>query len=180
MSPASRFRLHILLPFMTSFLALGACSSAQPPAPPLPSLKTTVVLTPGDIAFAQKFSTMNIVQSATAKSAETHAGRSDFAILGTAIAQDATSQQTALATLVAPHAIALPTTAPKEDQILIKRLKALHGPAFDRLYIRYLAREITLMKLVLDAEILASSNTDLVKLAKSTNAKLSAYQEQIQ
>ncbi|MCH4094769.1 MAG: DUF4142 domain-containing protein [Acetobacter peroxydans] len=180
MSPASRFRLHALLPFMAPLLALSACTNPQPAAPPLPSLKTTVTLTPVDIAFAQKLNTMNIMQSATAKSAKTNAGRSDLATLGATIVQDTTSQQTALAMLVAPHTIALPTTTPKEDQTLINRLKTLHGPAFDRLYIRYLTREIARMKPVLDAEILASSNTDLIKLARNTNTRLSAYQAQIQ
>lgn len=180
MSPTSRFRLHALLPIMTSLLALSACANPQPAAPPLPSLKTTITLTPGDIAFIQKLNIMNIMQSATAKSAKSNAGRNDLATLGATIAQDTTSQQTALATLVAPHAITLPTTAPKEDQTLIKRLQALHGPAFDRLYIRYLTHEAAQMKPVLDTEILTSSNTDLIKLARETKARLSAYQEQIQ
>lgn len=181
MSPASRFRLHALLPLMTSFLALSACTHEQPPAPPLPPLKASAsTLTPADITFVQQLNTMNIVQSATAASAKTNAGRSDLATLGATIAQDTTAQQAALAKLVAPHAIALPTTAPKEDQSLINRLKTLHGAAFDRQYIRYLTRETTRMKSVLDAEIIASSNMDLVKLAKDINAKLAAYQTQIQ
>lgn len=181
MSPASRFRLHALLPFMTSLLALSACTHAQPPAPPLPPLKATAAtLTPADIAFIQQLNTMNIVQSATAASAKTNAGRSDLATLGATILQDTAAQQTALAKLLTTHAITLPTTAPKEDQNLIKRLKTLHGAAFDRQYLRYLAREITRMKTVLDAEIIASSNMDLVKLAKDINTKLAAYQAQIQ
>lgn len=181
MSTASRFRLHALLPLMTSLLALGACTHAQPPAPPLPPLKATVVaLTPADIAFVQQLNTMNIVQSATAASAKTNAGRSDLATLGATIAQDTTAQQATLAKLVAPHTITLPTAAPKEDQSVINRLKTLHGAAFDRQYIRYLTLEIARMKPVLDAEIIASSNMDLVKLAKDINTKLAVYQAQIQ
>lgn len=181
MSPASRFRLHALLPFMTSLLALSACTHAQPPAPPLPPLKAmAATLAPTDIAFIQQINTMNIVQSATAASAKTNAARSDLATLGATILQDTAAQKTALAKLLTTHAITLPTAPPKEDQTLIKRLQTLHGAAFDRQYLRYLSREITRMKAVLDAEIIATSNMDLIKLAKEINTKLAAYQAQIQ
>lgn len=179
MPPAPRFKPYILPPLL-ALLALGACTSTQPPAPPLPPLKTTVTLTPGDIAFAQKLNAMNSVQAATAKSAKTNAGRSDIATLAATIAQDSTAQQAALAKLVAPHAIALPTAPSKEGQQTINRLKNLHGPAFDRQYIRALTQETARIKPTLDAEILTSSNADMVKLAKDTSARLAAYQAQIQ
>ncbi|MBB2205891.1 DUF4142 domain-containing protein [Gluconacetobacter takamatsuzukensis] len=175
----SRHQSRALPPLMAALLALGACTMAQPPAPPLPPLQKAPVLTTADTDFVQKLNDMDLTQIALAKSAQTNAARNDIATLGATIVKDLTGNQTKLTTLVSAHAITLAAKPSTENQKTIDRIQHLHGTSFDRSYLRALSRNATKMKPVLETEIATSKNADLVKLATDTKTMLATYAAQL-
>ncbi|MFT9016883.1 MAG: DUF4142 domain-containing protein [Acetobacter sp.] len=179
MSLLSRSTSRALPPLLVALLALSACVNGQPPAPPLPPLQKAPPLTAADATFAQTLNDMNMTQIALGQAAQTHAARIDLAALGGTIAKDLTANQATLTKLVAPHALTLTAKPSTAGQKTINRYKTLHGPAFDRSYVRYLSHENTRMKPVLDAEIAGSKNPDLVKLATDTKTALATYATQV-
>ncbi|MBB2158078.1 DUF4142 domain-containing protein [Gluconacetobacter diazotrophicus] len=180
MSLPSRCKSFARLPLMAVLLALAACvSPGQPLPPPLPAVAKAAPLTSADADFVQKLNEMDVMQIALAKSAQTHAARSDVATLGATIAKDLTGNQDKLTKLVAAHAITLTPKPSSENQKIIDRIQHFHGTAFDRSYIRSLSRNSARMKPVIDAEIASSKNPDLVKLANDTKTMLAAYEAQL-
>lgn len=175
----SRHKSLSLPSLVAGLLALGACSAGQPSAPPLPALQAAPVLTTADTAFVQTLNDMDLTQIALANVAQTHAARSDIASLGATIAKDLTGNQDKLTKLATDHAIALATKPSSADQKIIDQMQRLHGPAFDRSYIRYLSRDSARMKPVIAAELASSKNADLTKLANDTKTMLTSCQGQL-
>ncbi|GBQ26900.1 DUF4142 domain-containing protein [Gluconacetobacter sacchari] len=179
MSLLSRYKSLALPPLMATLLAFGACSAGQPPAPPLPDRAPAPVFTAADAGFAQKLNDMNIRQITLARLAQTHAARSDIATQAATIVKDLTGNQARLAALMTAHAITLPTEPSSADRKTIDRMRKLHGPAFDRGYMRVLSRDRAGMTPVIQDALARSRNPDLTKLAIDTKTMLAAYQAQL-
>lgn len=165
--------------FFVTLLACAGCSAGQPEAPPLPALAKPAPFTAADSAFIQKLSDTNLTLVALGNAAQTQAGRSDLAQLGTTMSKDLTASQAQLTTLATAHTLTLPDKPSATYQAQIASAQKRRGVAFDRYYTATFQKIYTLMKPALSTEIASSKNTDLVKLATDTQSKLNAYKTQM-
>lgn len=180
MSFLFRHKARVFSPIL--LMVLGGCAyiaPEQPIAPPLPALAKPAPFTAADADLAQKLNALNLAQIAAAKNARTHAGRSDIALVAATIGQDLTALQARLTKLATSHALTLTDKPSATDQKQIDQMLHLYGAAFDKRYIRYFSSADARIKPVLAKQIAASKDTDLVAIARDTQAKLATYQAQL-
>jgi len=117
-----------------ALLSLCACTPAYPKLPPLP--EKAPPFTTADAAFLQQANEHDLTQIALAKLTVDHARSGDVKTLGQDAAKDYDAHRKTLAALASKHDLALTDTVLTSDQAIVDRLSKLHGPAFDRAYVK--------------------------------------------
>ncbi|MBS1016346.1 DUF4142 domain-containing protein [Acetobacter persici] len=174
----SRHQVLTCSSLVVSLFALSACMNpGQPPAPPLPALAQPFPV--ADTNLAAAINDADLTHIALATLAQTHAARSDIAQLGTTIVKDLTANHDTLATLAATGKTELAAKPSAQSQKVIDQMKALHGAAFDKRYVRYLAGTKKTTIPALDRSSAESKNADLQKLAADLKTKLLGYTKQL-
>ncbi|KXV63945.1 DUF4142 domain-containing protein [Acetobacter orleanensis] len=175
----SRHQVCACSSLLVSLFALTACMNpGQPSAPPLPALATPFVA--ADTNLAAAINDADLTQIALATLAQTHAARSDIAQLGTVIVKNLTDNRTSLVALATTSKATMAEKPFTHSQKVIDQMQHLHGATFDKNYVRYLASSTKTTIAHLDAESVASKNTDLLKISGDLKTKLLGYTMQIQ
>lgn len=175
----SRHQVFACSSLLVSLFALGGCMSpGQPAAPPLPALVAPFVAEDTNLAAA--INDADLTQVALATLAQTHAGRHDIATLGATIVTALTDNRNTLAALAASSKATLADKPFTHSQKVIDQMQHLHGAAFDRSYVRYLASSTKTTVSFMDSESAASKNAALVKIASDLKTKLLGYTHQLQ
>ncbi|MDL2172008.1 DUF4142 domain-containing protein [Asaia sp. HumB] len=164
-----KFGLRPELRVGLALLPLCACTPAYPKLPPLPD--NAPPFTTADAAFLQQANEHDLTQIALAKLTVDHARSNDVKTLGQDALKDYEAHRKTLSTLAGKHDLALTTTVLAADQEKTDRLSKLHGPAFDRAYMKAIRDDAqanqasigTVFTTTKDSDVKAAA-TDLQKL----------------
>lgn len=152
-----------------AFLPLCACTPAYPKLPPLP--EKAPPFTTADAAFLQQANEHDLKQIALSKLTIDHARSADVKSLGQDAAKDYDAHRKTLATLASKHDLSLTDTMLASDQEAVDHLSSLHGPAFDRAYMKTLRDDAQANESAITGAVTSSKDGD-VKTAATGLQKL--------
>jgi putative membrane protein len=173
-----KIQLLILLTALT-FLPLVS-QAAKPAAPTSCCAKPTSCCAdvptdkcPTPAQFADTVATVNTLEIALGKVAQTNASLPSVKKFGLHMVESHTELQAGLVKLAAAEKITLPTKLDAKHQAILKKLSALKGPAFDKTYIPAMVEGHTKV-LAMFKNVAASCTDPAVKAYAKKNTKVIA------
>lgn len=158
--------------WMSAFvLPLCACTPNYPRLPPLP--EQAPPLTTADAAMMQQINEHDLTQIAMSKLASDHALAEAVKTLGANAVKDYTDHRNTLAALASQHNLTVTETLLARDQATVDRLSKVHGPVFDRAYVKALQSEADATKSMM-ATVVSSSKTAELKTVATAAQTLDA------